>query len=56
MDGGRWRLYTGPFEAPSGARVEARAVRYGWRESEVVSFLVPPGGRGAPKRVQLGVP
>jgi arylsulfatase A-like enzyme len=32
---GRWLLYTGPFEAPEGESVEAKAVRYGWRESAV---------------------
>jgi arylsulfatase A-like enzyme len=36
VDGGAWRLYTGPFALAPGARVEAKAVRYGWRESEGV--------------------
>jgi hypothetical protein len=37
LDGGRWQLYTGPVDvAPTGA-IDARAVRYGWKESEIVS-------------------
>ena len=40
---GRWRLYTGPFEAPPGSSVRAKAVRYGWDESEEVSAVVPDG-------------
>lgn len=31
----RWRLYAGSFEAPDGARFEAKAVRYGYKESPV---------------------
>jgi arylsulfatase A-like enzyme len=41
LDGGAWRLYTGPFPAPPGARVEAKAVRYGWQESETVAAAAP---------------
>ncbi|MGI9432464.1 MAG: sulfatase/phosphatase domain-containing protein, partial [Myxococcota bacterium] len=40
IDGGRWRLYTGPFSAPAGSDVEAKAVRYGWDESKKVGFRV----------------
>jgi arylsulfatase A-like enzyme len=40
---GRWRLYTGPFEAPAGESVRAKAVRYGWDESAEVSAVVPAG-------------
>jgi len=40
IDGGRWRLYTGPFAAPVGSRVEAKAVRYGWDESAEVALRV----------------
>jgi hypothetical protein len=36
IDGGAWRLYADPFVASAEARVEAKAVRYGWEESEVV--------------------
>jgi arylsulfatase A-like enzyme len=41
VDGGRWRLYTTPLDVPPGARVDARAVRYGWRESEPVTVVAP---------------
>lgn len=41
IDDGRWRLYTKPFEAPSGSSVRAKAVRYGWDESEEVRVNVP---------------
>ena len=36
IDGDRWRLYTGPFDVPLGSSVSAKAVRYGWDESEAV--------------------
>lgn len=38
LDGGRWRLYTAPIEAGAAHDIEAKAVRYGWQESEVVSL------------------
>ncbi len=34
-DDGPWRLYSGPMPEP-GARLELKAVRYGWRESAAV--------------------
>lgn len=33
VDGGAWRLYREPFAVEAGARIEAKAVRYGWAES-----------------------
>jgi hypothetical protein len=33
---GRWRLYQGPLELPEGEKLTAKAVRYGWRESDEV--------------------
>jgi len=33
----RWRLYTGPFAAGPVTRIEAKAIRYGFKESEVAS-------------------
>ena len=33
----RWRLYTEPFAVKPGTRIEAKAIRYGFRESEVAS-------------------
>lgn len=37
VDDGEWRLYTGPFTVESNKIIEARAVRYGWEESDIVS-------------------
>ena len=37
LDGGRWRVYSGPFDLPAGSGVSAKAVRYGWRESMEVT-------------------
>ncbi|MCE2390986.1 MAG: sulfatase [Proteobacteria bacterium] len=34
IDDGDWRLYTAPVVVAEGAGVSAKAVRYGWRESE----------------------
>jgi hypothetical protein len=31
----RWRLYAGPFNAETGQRIEAKATRYGFKESDV---------------------
>jgi hypothetical protein len=36
--GEAWQLYREPIAAPPDARVEAKAVRYGWEESEVSVF------------------
>jgi arylsulfatase A-like enzyme len=44
VDGGPWRLYTMPVQVPAGARVEAKAVRYGWLASEVVALGGSGGG------------
>ena len=38
---GHWLLYTGPFEARSGAVVTATANRVGWAPSPEVRFVVP---------------
>lgn len=35
-ESGPWRLYTEPFVATDGVVIEAKAVRYGWAESDVV--------------------
>jgi arylsulfatase A-like enzyme len=34
VDGGRWRLYGGPFELSGGEALGVKAVRYGWKESD----------------------
>jgi N-sulfoglucosamine sulfohydrolase len=41
IDGGQWRLYTGPVNLNRGSELEARAVRYGWEESETVELWAP---------------
>ncbi len=41
LDGGAWRLYTAPLVVASGSRVEAKAVRYGWAESDVSEAEIP---------------
>ena len=37
LDGGGWHLYTLPVYAGGAKRIEARAVRYGWKESDIVA-------------------
>jgi arylsulfatase A-like enzyme len=37
LDGGSWHFYTVPFGAGSAKKIEARAVRCGWSESDIVS-------------------
>lgn len=37
IDGGRWQLYSDPVSVNKNIVIEARAVRYGWEESEIVS-------------------
>ena len=42
LDDAAWKLYSGPFVAPAGSRVvHAKAVRYGWQESETRSLTLP---------------
>jgi arylsulfatase A-like enzyme len=38
----RWRLYSAPFDVQRGVRIEAKAIRYGFAESDVLA--VTPGG------------
>lgn len=40
-DGGPWRLYSRPIRSSEGGRLEAKAVRYGWDESDSVVLTVP---------------
>jgi len=37
IDDGPWQLYSIPFEVENGSEIKAKAIRYGWEESEVVS-------------------
>jgi arylsulfatase A-like enzyme len=41
LGGGEWQLYAGPVSVPSGQEVKAKAVRYGWDESETRSMTTP---------------
>jgi N-sulfoglucosamine sulfohydrolase len=38
IDGGPWQLYTYSIDITRDSKVEIRAVRYGWEESEIVSI------------------
>jgi N-sulfoglucosamine sulfohydrolase len=38
---GNWQLYAGPVAVAAGVEVEAKAVRYGWDESDVVVKVAP---------------
>lgn len=38
-----WDLFTEPFEVLPGDRIETKAIRYGYAESDVVEFEVPEG-------------
>ncbi|WP_189644220.1 chitobiase/beta-hexosaminidase C-terminal domain-containing protein [Pectobacterium aquaticum] len=38
IDGETWQIYTQAFSVPTGVKeIKIKAVRYGWKESEVVS-------------------
>ena len=41
LDAGPWKLYTSPFTLSPGAEMEARAIRYGWKESESTILRFP---------------
>ena len=41
QNGGDWQLYRGPIKVVPGDEIEARAIRYGWRESDVVRWQIP---------------
>ncbi len=40
LDEEPWRLYTGPINVLPGRRIEAKAIRYGFEESETAGALV----------------
>ncbi len=40
INNGPWLLYTKPFEAPDKGVITAKAVRYGWKESETVDLYL----------------
>jgi arylsulfatase A-like enzyme len=37
----RWRIYTGPITVAPGATLEAKAIRIGYKESEMAQFMGP---------------
>ncbi|NIB38597.1 sulfatase-like hydrolase/transferase [Pseudomaricurvus alkylphenolicus] len=39
-NGGDWQLYTGPLRLKDDEKLEGKAVRYGWKESEVAELQV----------------
>ena len=41
LNEGPWLLYSGPVRVESGDRLTAKAVRYGWQESEVKEYSIP---------------
>jgi arylsulfatase A-like enzyme len=38
-DAARWKLYSGPFRVSPGSRIAAKAIRYGFAESEVMEAI-----------------
>ncbi len=48
IDGGAWVLYKGPFPVLEASAIEAKAVRYGWRESAVARWPSVLSGRSRP--------
>ena len=38
INGGAWQLYSNPIRITPNDRVDVKAVRYGWEESEMVSW------------------
>ncbi len=38
INNGPWLLYTRPFPVPDGGKITAKAIRYGWKESEEVKI------------------
>ncbi len=42
LDGGPWKLYTGPVSVEPGVEISARAVRYGWEASAEVKAMAAP--------------
>ena len=41
VNNGDWQLYVAPVTLRSGDTIEAKAVRYGWRESAVAKHRLP---------------
>ncbi|MGI9289303.1 MAG: hypothetical protein ACR2P1_28300, partial [Pseudomonadales bacterium] len=41
LDNGDWQLYTNEFAITEGKQLVAKAIRYGWKESDEVAFELP---------------
>ena len=41
IGGGPWLLYSKPLRLKSGDTLKAKAIRYGWQESEAIEYLIP---------------
>ncbi len=41
LDDGAWQLYSAPFRAPAGTGITAKAIRYGWAESDETTSSIP---------------
>ncbi|MEM6806953.1 MAG: sulfatase, partial [Bacteroidota bacterium] len=39
IEGGKWELYTEPISLEEGQSLKAKAIRYGWEESEVQEYV-----------------
>lgn len=48
IDRAPWRIYAEPLALAPGTGMRARAVRYGWSESEVTGWTVPWRLRSGP--------
>ena len=44
LDEGPWQLYTGAVDVSGAGIIEAKAVRYGWKESEVLVLVISNSG------------
>jgi arylsulfatase A-like enzyme len=48
LDGGPWRVYSAPVDVGHAQRIDAKAVRYGWKESAEISQTLPePAAAGS---------
>tara|TARA_R110000823_G_scaffold305166_3_gene427083 strand:+ start:8166 stop:9758 length:1593 start_codon:yes stop_codon:yes gene_type:complete len=49
INGGDWQLYSQPMPLERRVTVHAKAVRYGWEESDEISFVIPVEPPSAPE-------
>jgi len=41
VDDGDWQVFQSAIKVPSGVSISAKAIRYGWQESEVATLIAP---------------